>query len=318
MLKKFPSQFAVAACALAFLGGCASNSPAPVENRSQSLPGLSARTPVGPGDYTVQKGDTLYSIALEKGQDYRDIAAWNNIADPSILSIGQVLRVTPPEGGAATQAVTTMPVATGTAVEQRSLDAPSSVSANTATLKREPRVNKEPYSDAAYARAQTPAAAPAPAATSTPAKTAETASAAPPPATATPTPAAAGAATASASGLTWSWPASGKTLTAFSAQSKGIDIAGKAGDPILAASDGKVVYAGSGLRGYGQLVIIKHNATFLSAYAHNRKILVQEGQNVKRGAKIAEMGNTDSEVVKLHFEVRQQGNPVEPLNFLPK
>ena len=92
----------------------------------------------------------------------------------------------------------------------------------------------------------------------------------------------------------------------------------QAGDPVLAASDGKVVYAGSGLRGYGELVIVKHNATFLSAYAHNRKILVKEGQQVTKGQKIAEMGNTDSETVKLHFEIRKQGKPIDPMLYLPK
>ena len=100
-------------------------------------------------------------------------------------------------------------------------------------------------------------------------------------------------------------------------QSRGI-LAGKAGEPVVAAGDGKVVYAGAGLRGYGELVIIKHNVTYLSAYAHNRKILVKEGQQVTRGQKIAEMGNTDADSVKLHFEIRKQGKPVDPAQYLPK
>ncbi|EKE16874.1 MAG: hypothetical protein ACD_10C00751G0002 [uncultured bacterium] len=99
---------------------------------------------------------------------------------------------------------------------------------------------------------------------------------------------------------------------------KGLNFAGKAGDPVVAAGDGKVVYAGAGLRGYGELVIVKHNATFLSAYAHNRKILVKEGQSVTRGQKIAEMGSTDADSVKLHFEIRKQGKPVDPAQYLPK
>ncbi|MDR3352243.1 MAG: peptidoglycan DD-metalloendopeptidase family protein [Zoogloeaceae bacterium] len=315
------------------LAGCVSDSLAPVENRPVSLPGLAdgaaaAAVAPKPGYHVVQKGETLYGIALESGQDYKDIAAWNKLSDPNVISIGQVLRVQPPE-----DAVVTTPVAIGAAVEQRSLDgAPTPVAAaagaglSSATLKREPRVNKEPYSDAAYARAQqeaqTVARAPVqtvsvlatpPAQTAAPTSTAATATAAPP---ANPKPAAAAAATAS--GLVWAWPARGKTITAFSPQSKGIDIAGKAGDPVQAAADGRVVYAGNGLRGYGQLVIVKHNATYLSAYAHNRKIVVKEGQEVKRGEKIAEMGNTDSDAVKLHFEIRQKGNPVEPLQHLPK
>jgi lipoprotein NlpD len=116
----------------------------------------------------------------------------------------------------------------------------------------------------------------------------------------------------------WIWPANGKLVGTFSESgSKGVDIAGKAGDPVIAAGDGKVVYSGTGLRGYGKLVIIKHNAVYLSAYAHNREILVKEGQSVTRGQKIAEMGNTDADQVKLHFEVRRMGKPVDPLKHLP-
>jgi lipoprotein NlpD len=117
----------------------------------------------------------------------------------------------------------------------------------------------------------------------------------------------------------WLWPTSGKIVTGFSdtANLKGIDIAGKAGQPIFASAAGKVVYAGTGLRGYGKLVIVKHNNTYLSAYAHNRDLLVKEGQQVTRGQKIAEMGNTDSDEVKLHFEIRKLGKPVDPLKYLP-
>jgi lipoprotein NlpD len=306
------------------LAGCVSSSIAPVENRSMSLPGLAggASAPARPGYHVVQKGETLYGIALESGQDYRDIAAWNGLADPNVISVGQVLRVHPPEN-----AVVTSPVVVGAVVEQRSLDGAPVVAAgggvNSPTLKREPRVNKEPYSDAAYARAEQNAAALAPqpapaqpvAQTAAPAATTSAAAVA---ATTNPKPATTGAGSAGASGLVWVWPARGKTIAGFTPQTKGIDIAGRAGDPVQAAADGRVVYAGSGLRGYGQLVIVKHNATYLSAYAHNQKIVVKEGQEVRRGEKIAEMGNTDSDVVKLHFEVRQQGNPVEPLNYLPR
>ncbi|GHU41267.1 hypothetical protein AGMMS50289_04130 [Betaproteobacteria bacterium] len=119
------------------------------------------------------------------------------------------------------------------------------------------------------------------------------------------------------SGVSWSWPANGKIMGNF-AETKGIDIAGKAGDAVLAAADGYVVYTGNDLRGYGNLVIIKHNDKYSTAYAHNQKILVKEQQKVIRGAKIVEMGKTDSDVVKLHFEVRQQGKSVDPLNFLPQ
>ena len=115
----------------------------------------------------------------------------------------------------------------------------------------------------------------------------------------------------------FAWPANGQVIAGFDeAKNKGIDIAGKAGDPVLAASDGQVVYAGAGLRGYGNLVIVKHNNTYLTAYAHNQKLLVKEDQKVGRGEKIAEMGSTDADRVKLHFEVRRQGKPVDPAKFL--
>jgi lipoprotein NlpD len=119
--------------------------------------------------------------------------------------------------------------------------------------------------------------------------------------------------------LDWGWPAKGKIVAGFSEATslKGIDIAGSAGQPVTASAGGKVVYAGSGLRGYGKLIIIKHNDAYLSAYAHNRDILVKEGQQVVKGQKIAEMGNTDADQVKLHFEIRRQGKPVDPLRYLP-
>ena len=119
----------------------------------------------------------------------------------------------------------------------------------------------------------------------------------------------------------WLWPATGTLVGVFSSNTslnKGIDIAGKLGEPIVATADGSVVYAGSGLRGYGELVIIKHNDTFISAYGHNRRLLVNEGQTVKAGQQIAEMGSTGTDQVKLHFEIRRQGKPVDPLQYLPK
>lgn len=121
-----------------------------------------------------------------------------------------------------------------------------------------------------------------------------------------------------ASGLGFVWPASGSVIAGFNdATNKGVDIAGRAGDPVLAAADGRVVYAGSGLRGYGHLIILKHNNTYLTAYAHNQKLLVKEDQAVKKGQKIAEMGSSDADRVKLHFEVRRQGKPVDPSRYLP-
>ncbi|MEN9899800.1 MAG: hypothetical protein RLZZ152_844 [Pseudomonadota bacterium] len=119
-------------------------------------------------------------------------------------------------------------------------------------------------------------------------------------------------------GMTFAWPHPGPVLAGFDeAKNKGLDFAGKAGDPVLAAGDGKVVYAGSGLRGYGNLVILKHNNTYLTAYAHNQTLLVKEDQSVTKGQRIADMGSSDSDRVKLHFEIRKQGKPVDPAKLLP-
>ena len=141
---------------------------------------------------------------------------------------------------------------------------------------------------------------------------AEVATAAKPVAAPTPAP------SANDEGLGFAWPASGSVIGGFDeAKNKGLDIGGKAGDPVLAAADGQVVYAGAGLRGYGNLIILKHNNTFLTAYAHNQALLVKEDQKVRKGQKIAEMGKTDADRVKLHFEIRRQGKPVDPAKYLP-
>lgn len=143
----------------------------------------------------------------------------------------------------------------------------------------------------------------------------------PPPAQTAAAPVAAASApraVASEDDIAWIWPAQGALLASFDeAKNKGFDIAGKNGDPIIASADGRVVYAGAGLRGYGNLVILKHNNTFLTAYAHNQTLFVKEDQTVKKGQKIAEMGNSDSDRVKLHFEIRRQGKPVDPSRYLP-
>ncbi|HKP65412.1 MAG TPA: peptidoglycan DD-metalloendopeptidase family protein, partial [Casimicrobiaceae bacterium] len=205
---------------------------------------------------------------------------------------------------------------------------PSTIAPSGAT-KTSPKAIKEPYSDQAV-RDLTLAASAVPAPPDTlalatpPAVRAEPkpeprpepkATPAPPPPSSSPAPATSGDSDA----LDWAWPAKGKIVAGFSetANLKGIDIAGTAGQAVTASAAGRVVYAGTGLRGYGKLIIIKHNATFLSAYAHNREILVKEGQQVARGQKIAEMGNTDADQVKLHFEIRRQGKPMDPTKYLP-
>lgn len=310
MIRRF---LPVVACLL-LLSGCFSQAPAPAVDRAGVPVARSAQAPqpAGSGYYTVKRGDTLYRIALENGQDYRDVAAWNGIALPAAaIKEGQVLRVAPPTPSADATATVAKPVTTAPVVESRSLDSPPaavpSAMAN-GNLKREPRVGKEPYSDEAYARLnRQPEVVPAKAPESRAAEAKPELKAEPAPVVAAP------------DDVAWAWPTTAKLAAPFNESgSKGYDFSGKAGDPVMAAADGKVVYAGSGLRGYGELVIVKHNATYLSAYAHNRKILVKEGQAVTRGQKIAEMGNTDADSVKLHFEIRKQGKPVDPAQYLPK
>ncbi|HET9472038.1 MAG TPA: peptidoglycan DD-metalloendopeptidase family protein, partial [Usitatibacter sp.] len=197
-------------------------------------------------------------------------------------------------------------VSAGPPIESRPL-------ANTPTVKVEPRGQKVPYSDKAIAQFSTPDSGPA-----VPGGPAEI----PPAAVPVPVPVAPPAAEPAKSGtqkedVDWMWPAKGKVIAPFAEATKGMDIAGKRGSPVVAAAAGRVIYADAGLRGYGKLVIIRHNDTWLSAYAHNDNILVKEQQEVKKGQKIAEMGSTDADQVKLHFEIRRQGKPVDPAKVLP-
>lgn len=308
------------------LASCAGTRPAPVEVRAPaagSPTDAAVRAPVAaavrPGYHQVAKGDTLYSIALEHGQDWRDLIIWNRLENPNLIRVGQEVRVTPPEG-----AVETQPIAASSGVESRPIqpiaaspsetaaNEPVSTPANTALLKREPRGGVEPYSEQALAQMKSGAAvsavAPQPAVVAT--------------AEAAPASAAVNApdAVRAEAGVEWSWPSSGRIIGRFGdGTNKGVDLAGRKGDPVLAAAGGRVVYAGEAMRGYGKLVIVKHDSTFLSAYAHNSKILVQERDTVKRGQPIAELGDTDTEAGKprLHFEIRRQGKPVDPLKYLP-
>jgi lipoprotein NlpD len=295
------------------VAGCASHPPAPVVERDSGSSAVPvARTAVPAGDtgafYTVKKGDTLYSIALEHGHDYKDVAAWNNLDNPNRIQVGQQLRLSPPEGE--TPVAVVKPVVTTVPVEAKATGA---ANGNTDSFKREPKGGKVAYSDEALARMREPGPVPQSA------KPTEAAPAEKPAAGAEEKPAAATGDEA----VDWGWPAAGKTLTSFveggdgKESNKGIDIAGRVGDPVQAAAAGKVVYVGSGLRGYGNLVIVRHNTSYLSAYAHNSKILVKEGQAVTKGQKIAEFGSSDADQVKLHFEIRRLGKPVDPLKYLP-
>lgn len=269
-----------------------------------------AESPSGPGFYTVKKGDTLNRIAQEFNQNFRDIVVWNNLTSPDDIKIDQVLRVAPPDaaGTPAPGSAQTGSIATSSGVEVRPLGAPAATPTATAPAaasggnKTWPRGDKRPYTDNALAELSRPDGAP-------PDRSGEKAMD-------RPAEKPADAPRAPDDGLAWMWPAEGKIIGTFDGGRKGIDIAGKMGQPVLAAGAGTVLYASS-VRGYGNLVIVKHSSNLLSAYAHNKAILVKEGQAVTKGQRIAEMGNSDTDSVKLHFEIRQQGKPVDPSKFLP-
>jgi len=272
--------------------------PAPPVAEAPPVPEPPAPKPLP--THTVKRGETLVSIALQYGLDYRELAAWNNIVNPNVLAVGQVLVVAAPPGTAplAGAPVTTPLVSPGAPIEARPL-------VNSPTAKVEPRGEKVPYSDRALAQLSGPD---------------PSASAAPPPPVAearVPAPEPEKPAGTDREEVDWMWPIKGRVLSPFTEASKGVDIGGRKGAPVVAAASGRVVYAGSGLRGYGKLVIIKHNNTWLSAYAHNDNLVVKEQQDVRKGQKIAEMGQTDADQVKLHFEVRREGKPVDPARILP-
>ena len=297
VIRSRGQQLAVLLLAGVVLAGCTSRPQrAPVEDRgtsaSRPTPAVvvepAAKQPPGfenagrPGYYTVKPGDTLMRIGLDTGQAWRDIVRWNNIENPNLIEVGQVLRVVPPTAVVAAATPSTAPAA-----------APAPNEAGVVTRP----ITSGSVTPVAPGSTPAPAAAPAPA------------------------PAAAPAASATSAGpdeLPWIWPANGAVLAGFDeVRNKGLDIAGKQGDAVLAAADGRVVYAGAGLRGYGNLIILKHNNTYLTAYAHNQTLLVKEEQNVQKGQKIAEMGSSDADRVKLHFEIRRQGKPVDPARYLP-
>ena len=255
------------------------------------------------GTYTVVKGDTLYSIAFRNGMDFRELARVNGVAAPYTIWPGQVLKLSG-HGGPA-PVVHTPPVIAKAPQGTPQQTPPSSPPAFQPV---EPPVASAPKP------AHASSVVPVPVAGATPAPPQ-----AAPVAAAAAAPIVASGGTRSAGGVKWRWPASGAVVGRFqsSAAIPGIDIAGKEGDAVVAAADGVVVYSGNGLVGYGELVIIKHNDSFLSAYGHNRKRLVTEGQQVKAGQQIAEMGSSSSSRDELEFQIRKDGSPVDPLDYLP-
>jgi lipoprotein NlpD len=270
------------------VAGCGTSvNRAPVEDRrTAKLPGVAmdpntvaVKQPPGfdnagkAGYYTVKPGETLIRIGLETGQNWKDIARWNNLERPNQIEVGQVLRVMPP------------------AVDTASAAGPGAVVTRPVTSSSVAGSNVMPGQTSSAAK---PAPSSSAAATET-------------------------AATAGEEQLGWVWPVQGgQVLAGFDeVKNKGLDLSGTAGAPVFAAADGRVVYVGAGLRGYGNLIILKHNSTYLTAYAHNQSLLVKEDQSVRKGQKIAEMGSSDADRVKLHFEVRRQGKPVDPAKYLP-
>ena len=299
-------QRVVCLLALTTLAACATRlDQAPVVDRSSVLSTSAApavaqgasqpAVPLGPpppGYYRVKPGDTLYRIALENGQNYRDIAAWNNLGNPNQIEVDQLLRVAPPGANTAamTPGVATAPVVAGPAVQAAPLGA-----------SKAPGASGTPAANAAVP----PMYGSGPGATAT---------------TIPPQPAASQQASSplAEGNVSFAWPVRGPILNSFDdSTNKGLNIGGTAGEAVKAAAAGRVVYAGNGLRGYGNLIIIKHNATYLTAYAHNRTLMVKEGDAVTKGQEIAQMGNTDADRVMLHFEIRRQGKPVDPMKYLP-
>ncbi|MEY4294874.1 MAG: hypothetical protein RLY82_562 [Pseudomonadota bacterium] len=308
MNKKMPSSsYALLGIVLVslLLSGCVTrkntsgyNPQAPVEDRRPTIgPNAAARSTVAintvtkalpglenagkTGYYSVKSGDTLIRIGLDHGQNWRDIARWNQLDRPSQIEVGQVLRVVPPASAVVAAPARAAPASPASIADQ-----------SVAVATPVPMPGSGLSNPTAVTAIGIPSAAPV-ASTKTAAAVDE---------------------------LNWTWPTSGGAVLAGfdEVKNKGLDIGGNVGDPVLAAFDGRVVYAGSGLRGYGNLVILKHNDTFLSAYAHNQTLLVKEDQSVIKGQKIAEMGQSDSDRVKLHFEIRRQGKPVDPAQYLPK
>jgi len=299
-INKHHIRLLAVALSLILLAGCraSGNRHAPIEDRDAIKKSQATDKKLAQNEqdgtnrvYVIQKGDTLYSIAFDHGLDYREVAEQNNIENPSAIQIGQQIK---------------LQLADDVVSERPRLETkPLAQNINTViSRKDQPKVAKLPYSEHAVNQIEKLQQDPQAVATTVivmpVAKTVQETE------------------LVSDDGLEWSMPTKGKVIGEFSeiANRKGVDIAGSKGQAVVASAAGKVVYSGSGLRGYGKLVIIKHNKTFLSAYAHNEQILVKEGQNVTKGQKIAEMGSTDADQVKLHFEIRKFGKPVDPAKFL--
>jgi lipoprotein NlpD len=311
------ATFILSAC-----GGLPSNAPIddrtnPVKSKNQTTKSEEDKAeaePViidKPGFYTVKKGDTLSRISQKFNQRLSDLVDWNKLSDPNTIKAGQVLRIEPEEG------VSVAPADLNAGIEVKPLNANSApVPAQPPVNKKGPLGNKTVYSEQAMADLQRGESASSAASTSssTPSNAVPNTASTSAPSNA-PTSAASNSPT-TASPSKFIWPTNGSVIKNFEANKKGIDISGQAGQSVVAVGDGTVLYANN-MRGYGNLVIIDHTDGIVSAYAHNKSLIVKEGQSVTKGQQIAEMGNTDSDNVKLHFEMRQLGKPVDPASLLP-
>lgn len=305
------------------LGACSSQPPAPITDRplagSRQAAGAKSAVNTEAGSYVIRKGDTLYRIALDNGLAYRDLAAWNDLTDVNDIKVDQVLRLTPPEE---VPGVEIRPLRDAApAVSAAVASVPSTVTIPAPAASRAyPKALKLPFGSQGVASIDKQAEGTE--------KTAIASKSVSSGASRLMSGASAvksqekieqvqqASTPADTDDMNWLAPTAGKLLKSYSDEAKGVDIGGKMGQAVLASESGKVVYAGSGLRGYGKMIIVKHNSAFLTAYAHNSKLLVKEGDAVRRGEKIAEMGNSDAEQVKLHFEWRKFGKPVDPTKFI--
>jgi lipoprotein NlpD len=272
---------------------CSSQRPAPVVDRSGRTPVTATAPTPAPtvsrtakdGIYVAQRGDTVQNVAPAFGIDPKDLARWNGVSESDALIPGQTLQVTPPASVA-----TVSPITGSGQAEVRPLPSPGAAAPGAPAPLPPPAVG--------------PSVATPPVAVAPPAVP--------------PVPAVSETSRTPIASLPWIWPTPGKVIETFDdPRNKGIDIAGNEGASVQAAADGEVVYVGSAVRGYGNLVIVRHSDDFITAYAHNRKVLVAEKQSVKRGQAIAELGRSDADRPKLHFEIRHQGKPVDPLKYLP-
>ena len=291
-------------CCIVVMSGCGQHRPAIVEDRTApKKPTQITRTnpqKARTSMIQVQPGDTLYALGFKYNLDYKTLASYNNIKAPYTIFPGQKIRLTPPPRNSSNRnsTVVTQPLKTSPVISDKPTQ--KKPTTNTTTAQKPTNTQTKPATKPQTKNQQVASVAPDSAITATKAQTIDQAKL--------------------KTNLTWSWPTKGKLLSTFLASNparKGISIGGSEGQKIVAAEKGVVVYSGNGLLGYGELIIIKHNDTYLSAYGHNKMRAVKEGQMVEKGQKIAELGSSGTNVNNLHFEIRKNGEPVNPLNYLP-